>query len=340
MKLLTVTVPCYNSQDYMRKCIDSLLPGGEDVEILIVNDGSTDDTQKIALEYEAAHPGIVRVIRQENGGHGAAVNTGIRHAEGIFFKVVDSDDWVKESAYLRILARLRELLAGGRVIDMMISNVVYEKEGERRKKVMSYRHALPKEELFGWNDVRHFHVGQYILMHSVIFRTGLLRECGLRLPEHTFYVDNLFVFEPLVYVKDMYYLDVNFYRYYIGRADQSVNEQVMISRIDQQLRVNRLMVDYFLERNRRQIPVKLLRYMQNYLDIITTISSIMLIRSGTPENMEKKKELWEYIKKKDRKLFRRLRFGIMGNATNLPGRGGRKISVDGYKLCQKIFKFN
>lgn len=340
MKLLTIAIPCYNSQAYMRKCVESLLPGGDDVEILIVNDGSTDDTPKIGKEYEQKYPGIVRLINKENGGHGSAVNTGIEQAGGIFFKVVDSDDWVKESAYLEILKKLKELVGGSRVIDMFISNFVYEKEGEKRKKVMSYRHALPKDEVFTWNDVKHFHVGQYILMHSVIFRTKLLRECELKLPEHTFYVDNIFVFEPLPYVKNMYYMDVNFYRYYIGRADQSVNEQVMISRVDQQIRVNKLMVDYFAAKNNRMFPKKLRSYMMNYLDIITTISSVMLIRSGTEENLEKKKELWDYIRKKDSGLFRRLRFGILGGATNLPGRGGRKITVDGYKLCQKIFKFN
>ena len=134
---------------------------------------------------------------------------------------MDSDDWVKENAYLQILSTLRELAGGEKVLDMLISNFVYEKEGEKKNKVMRYRHALPKNEMFTWNEVKHFHKGQYILMHSVIFRTKLLKECGLRLPEHTFYVDNLFVFEPLPFVKNMYYLDVNFYRYYIGREGQS-----------------------------------------------------------------------------------------------------------------------
>jgi len=178
-------------------------------------------------------------------------------------------------------------------------------------------------------------------MHSVIFRTNLLRECGIRLPEHTFYVDNLYVFEPLPYVKNMYYMDVNFYRYYIGREDQSVNETVMISRIDQQIRVNKLMIEYMVDhkaeimRNRR-----LYQYMRSYLDIITAVSSILLIRSETEENLEKKKELWEYLKKKDRFLYRRLRSGVMGSALNLPGKGGRRICVDIYRICQKIFKFN
>ena len=86
-------------------------------------------------------------------------------------------------------------------------------------------------------------VGKYILMHSVIYRTGLLRDCGLELPKHTFYVDNLFVYQPLPHVQTMYYMDVNFYRYFIGREDQSVHEDVMIRRIDQQLFVNRIMID-------------------------------------------------------------------------------------------------
>ena len=281
MKLLSIAIPCYNSAAYMRRCIDSLLPGGEDVEILIVNDGSTDNTKDIAEEYRERFPSMVKVINKKNGGHGSAVNAGIQNAAGLFYKVVDSDDWVNQSAYMQILSVLREIIRDGKSLDMLISNFVYEKEGEERKKVMKYHHALPKDQIFTWKDVKHFRVGQYILMHSVIYRTNLLRECGLQLPEHTFYVDNIFVFNPLPYVKTMYYLDVNFYRYYIGRADQSVNEKVMIGRIDQQIKVNKLMVDYYVEEMPRiHANVKVKRYMRNYLDIITTISSVLLIRSA------------------------------------------------------------
>ncbi len=341
MKLLSVAIPCYNSAAYMRKCIESLLPGGEDVEILVVNDGSTDETPLIAREYAEKYPGIVRAIDQENGGHGAAVNTGIREAKGLYFKVVDSDDWVKEEAYQEILETLRQFAGSREGLDMLISNFVYEKEGEKKNKVMRYRHALPKNELFRWENVRHFMKGQYILMHSVIFRTKLLRECGLKLPEKTFYVDNIYVFEPLLQVENMYYLDVNFYRYYIGREDQSVNESVMISRIDQQIRVNKMMFDYYnshlseihAEKHRRQ-------YMYNYLEIITVVSTIMLAISGTTENLEKRKELWAYFRERNSRLFHRLRYGLMCGYTNLPGRGGRRISIDGYKLCRRFFKFN
>ncbi len=341
MKLLSFVVPCYNSAAYMEKCVESLLKGGEDIEIIIVDDGSTDETAQIADRYAEKYPLVIKAVHKENGGHGSAVNTGIDHATGLYFKVVDSDDWVKEEAYRQILDTLRNLAGGETVLDMLVSNFVYEKVGEKRHKVMRYKHALPVNQLFTWKEVKHFHKGQYILMHSVIFRTKLLRECGLRLPEHTFYVDNLYVFEPLPYVRNMYYLDVNFYRYYIGREDQSVNEDVMIGRIDQQIRVNKLMIDYMVEnKNKVSANKKCFGYMLSYLDIITTVSSILLIRSGTKENMDKKKELWDYLKKKDWIIYRKLRYGLLGQCMNLPGRGGRKISVEGYKICRRFFNFN
>lgn len=336
MKLLTFAIPCYNSQDYIEHCIKSLLPGGDDVEILVIDDGSKDSTADIADAYEKKYPGIVRAIHQENGGHGEAVNAGIRNATGLYFKVVDSDDWVDGEAYEKILNKLRELAGGDKTLDMMISNYVYEKAGAKHKKVMHYP-SLPKDCIFTWNEAK-LHKGQYILMHSVIYRTKLLRECGLVLPKHTFYVDNIYVYKPLPNVKTMYYMDVDFYRYYIGREDQSVNEKVMIGRIDQQIKVNKIMIDEF-DLWKIANP-KLRRYMFNYLEIITVISTVMLIRSGTEENLLKKRELWKYIKDKDIRLFHHLRMGILGNTMNLPGKGGRKISVAAYKLSQKVVGFN
>lgn len=270
MKLLTVAIPCYNSESYMEHCINTLLTGGEEVEIIIVDDGSAKDrTGEIADRYAREYPTICRAIHQENGGHGEAVNTGLKNATGIFFKVVDSDDWVNEEAYEQVLATLRRFVYGGETLDMLVTNFVYEKEGARRKKVMKYHTAFPKDKVFGWNDVKFFMTGQYILMHSVIYRTGLLIQCGLELPKHTFYVDNIFVYQPLPHVKHIYYLDVNFYRYYIGRQDQSVNEEVMIGRIDQQIRVTKLMLGYY---DAMKISSRKLRhYMIQYLEIMMTI---------------------------------------------------------------------
>ena len=338
MKYITFAVPCYNSESYMEKCIESLLPGGSRVEILLVDDGSKDRTAEIADSYAARYPGIVRAIHQENKGHGGAVNTGIANADGFYFKVVDSDDWVDRDAHLTILDTLENLAREGQGVDMMISNFVYDKVGASHKKVMNYRHMLPTGQIFHWEDARHLWKGHYILMHSVIYRTRMLRNCGLKLPEHTFYVDNQFVYQPIPWVKNMYYLDVDFYHYFIGRDDQSVNEKNMIARIDQQLAVNYLMIrDYDLYRvpgrNRRH-------YMYNYLEIMMTISSIFLIRTDSPEADEKKKALWAYLKKQNPRLYRRMRMGVLGISLNLPGKIGKKIASAGYQISQMIYGFN
>lgn len=338
MKYISFAIPCYNSEAYMEHAIESILKGGEDVEIIIVNDGSKDKTSEIAHQYEEKYPTIIKAVDKENGGHGDAVNTGLRYATGLYFKVVDSDDWVDEEALKKILEVVKGFVEKQNLVDMVVSNYVYEKVGVKHKKVIHYHNVMPQNRVITWKDMGRFRLGQYILMHSVLYRTELLRMCQLELPKHTFYVDNLYVYYPLPHVKNFYYIDVNFYRYYIGRADQSVNEQNMIKRIDQQIFVTKTMIDMYslkMIANR-----KLRRYMLNYLAIMMTVSSIIAIRSKNEENLEKKRELWQYLKEKDYGVYYQIRYGILGQTMNLPGKPGRKISSLGYTVANRIFGFN
>ena len=341
-KYLSFVVPCYNSESYMARCIESLLPGGEDVEIIIIDDGSKDKTGEIADAYQKQYPDLVKVIHKENGGHGSGVNAGLACARGVYFKVVDSDDWLDGTAYQKLLEKIRyyckEAGEGEEKPDLFVCNYVYNHLEQQITRSMGYGNVFPAEKICPWSETGHFLPSQYLVMHALVYRTEILLQSGIVLPEHTFYVDNIYVYYPLPHVRTLYYMDVDFYRYFIGRDDQSVNERVMISRIDQQIRVNKIMVDAF---DLWKIPNRKLRhYMFNYLEIITVISTIMLIRSGTEENLEKKRELWKYIKEKDIRLFHHLRAGILGNTMNLPGKGGRKISVAAYKLSQKVVGFN
>lgn len=339
MKILSVAIPCYNSAAYMEHCVETLLAGGEDIEIIIVNDGSTkDDTAKIADRLAEEHPTIIKAVHQENGGHGQAVNTGLLNATGYYFKVVDSDDWVDEDALKKIIKTLKYMISHDKELDMLLSNFVYDKQGVKNKAVMNYRSAMKSRHITSWNGSIKFKKSQYILMHSVIYRTELLRECGLELPKHTFYVDNIYVFKPLPSVKKVCYLDVNFYHYFIGRDDQSVNESVMISRIDQHIRVAKIMME---EYSKMKIESeKLDKYMLQYLDMMMCIASIMLILAKTKEALVKKKELWAWLKQEYPAIYKKLRFSVFGIFMNLPGAVGRKISVLGYKIANKVFGFN
>ena len=317
----------------MEKCIQSVLAGGEDVEVIIVDDGSTkDETAKIADEYAAKYPTIVKAVHQENGGHGQAVNTGLAHATGKYFKVVDSDDWVDLKSYRRVLATLKKFDEAEEP-DMVIANYVYEKVGAKRKKVIHYDNVFPEETLFTWNDIGHFKMDQYILMHTVIYKTELLKKCGLQLPKHTFYVDNLFIFEPMIHVKKLMYLNVDLYHYYIGREGQSVNEKTMMKRIDQQMLVNRTLIQFFSE-NRKELPPQMYRFLFQYLDMM------MCVASKDKELYKKKKELWKYLKDTDAELYKELRTTLFGITFNLHGPTGRWFARTGYRLFQKLFGFN
>ncbi len=222
MKILSIVVPSYNSENYLDKSINSLLVGGDDIEIIIVNDGSKDRTQEIAEGFMEKYPNIVRVVNKENGGHGDAVCSGLAIATGTYFKVCDSDDWFNEEAFKKVLGGIKECINTNKDIDMFVSNFVYEKEYINHQKAMTYRNFLKENTVITWEDFKPT-MDKYILMHSVIYRTDILRECNLTLPKHTFYVDNLYVYIPLPYVKRMYYIDADLYRYHIGREEQCVN---------------------------------------------------------------------------------------------------------------------
>ena len=177
MKVLSIAVPSYNSEAYMKKTIDHLVLGGDDVEVLVIDDGSKDNTLAIAKEYESRFPGIVRAIHQENKGHGGAVNTGIREATGVYFKVCDSDDYYEYDAYMKLLDVLRTQIEKKEEPDIVITNYVYDKQGAKHKKVMKYTGRFPEDQVFTWNDIkRPLSMSQYVLMHSLTYRLQLLRE--------------------------------------------------------------------------------------------------------------------------------------------------------------------
>lgn len=336
MKYITFTVPCYNSQDYMQRCIDSLIPGGEDVEIIIIDDGSMDATGIIADAYARKYPGIVKAVHQENGGHGAGVNKGLELAEGMYFKVVDSDDWLDEEAYLYLLDKIKK---SSESPDLFVCNYVYDHLGEEPSRVMHYRNVFPAEKECTWDEMKSFSPAQYLIMHALVYRTKVLRESGMHLPEHTFYVDNLFVYKPLPYVKTLYYIDVDLYHYYLGRVDQSVNEKVLMQRIDQQIRVTELVArSVDLEKVAEEHP-KLAVYMRRNISIMMAISSIHLLLIKTEEAEQKRKALWNGIRHDNRRLYYQLKYGTISGLTDLPGRVGGMLTIGGYRMARKVYRF-
>ncbi len=206
-KTLTFVVPAYNMTEYLERCVESLIASkrNDDIEVLIVDDGSSDGTLEMAKTFEARNPGIVRAIHQENKGHGGAVNTGIAAASGMYVKVVDADDWVGPESLEQVMAVLRGEVDKDEPLDMLVTNYVYDKVGKRNKHVVNFRHAMEPGKRLTWDDLGHFGLTEYILMHALIYRTAVVRESKMQLPEHTFYVDFIYAYQPFPWVKTLQY---------------------------------------------------------------------------------------------------------------------------------------
>ncbi len=342
-KIITFGIPCYNSADYMDKCVESILEGAnyvEDIEIVIVDDGSfKDDTPAKADEWAAKHPSIIKAVHQENGGHGTAVLTGLSNASGTFYKVVDSDDWLDADALAALLGKIRETEAAHADVDLFITNYVYEHTEDNTRNVVDYKHVLPEGVVFGWDEIGHFNITQNLLMHALCYRTSVLRDEGVPLPAHTFYVDNIYAWVPLPRCKRMCYLNVDLYRYFIGREDQSVNEKVMANRIDQQVLITRIMMKSYHLYDDIKI-VQLRSYMVNYFLIMMAICTVFSKLSERPDAMDELEKLWQDLHDYDRRMWRRCRLGLIGQATNLPGKVGKSITIGLYRLADKFVKFN
>lgn len=289
MKLITFLIPCYNSANYMEKAINSLLKCNAKKEIILVNDGSEDDTLKIAEAYKNKYPEIIKVINQANKGPGGAINSGLKIAEGKYFKIVDSDDWLEEENLNSVLEILK-----AQNIDVLFTNYILEKDNSKKE----VKYNIPTNKKISWQKITELQKEDFILMHSMIVKTKMLKKGRFELPETIFYVDNLFVFFVLQHMKKIIYLNIPLYHYTIGRDDQTVNKNIMLSKIDDLISVIELMIKNCDLKNMRNENLK--RYVKDYIEFIINIAIKHLedINTQIADNkIERLKESWNYKKK-------------------------------------------
>ena len=216
-KILTIVVPAYNVEKYIRQNLDSLtgLENRDALEVLVIDDGSKDSTGAIADEYFEKYPQCIRVIHQNNRGHGGTINTGIQEAAGKYFKVVDGDDWVDTlelDKYLKKLEILDE--------DLVFTDYTeyYENTGKTKKFELP---LVAETTLFPQN----MKIDSFILMHYYTIKTEVLREMPVRIDENCYYVDMEYIIYPLPFVKSIRYEKLNLYCYRLGRRGQSVSAE-------------------------------------------------------------------------------------------------------------------
>lgn len=340
MKLISFAIPSFNSEAYLHHAVDTILSGGNDVEIIIVNDGSSDGTAAIADAYAEKYPTIVKVIHKENGGHGSGVNYGLKAASGLYFKVVDSDDWVDEKALSELLSTIKGHLSKGLEADLYITNFVYNHTQDNTQFVRHYRNRFPIRRFFTWSDSKPFIGSQTLLMHNLLYKTQILRESDTILPEHTFYVDNYFAYKPLPFMKKLFYLDVDLYQYFIGRDDQSVNIKNFTKRYDQQIRVMKCMTDAYTYDEIMAMEEGLRKYMLHDLSAIM-MNTMMFCCSGGEDEKRKQEydAMWAHIYERDPKLHDYLLTkGLPAMVSWMPWKLRGKTMLYGYKVLCKLIK--
>ena len=241
-KILTVVVPVYNTEKYMKRCLDSVLIDEvlDDVEILIVNDGSTDNSMEIAREYQAKCPMTIRIIDKENGGHGSTINVGMREAIGKYLRVLDSDDWFNSEDYCTYVHRLKDETA-----DVVLTNYRQEHVYESKSVKLNYDGLVDgKQYIFDDLDMAILK-GEYFVMATSTYRTEVLRQANFKLFEKTPYVDMQFNIFPVPFVNTFTFYELDIYRYFIGRADQTVNLNSFIRNQDAHEKVVKSIIEFY-----------------------------------------------------------------------------------------------
>ncbi len=336
MKLLTVTVPCYNSAEYMEKCIDSLLVGGERVEVIIIDDGSKDQTGEIADRYAEKYPNIVRVIHQENGGHGEGINQGLIHATGTYFKVVDSDDIMSED-FPAFLDKLEECEKNGGT-DLAVTNYYYVHTDGIGDRSISYKSVFPAGRIFGWGETKPFRMHQLLTIHSCTFRTELMRRAAEPLPKHVFYEDNLMVFRTLPHVERLYYMDADLYRYWIGRPDQSVQAKTMMMRYTHHLLVVEkcFAACHFDSLSHKRLK----KYLKHEMFVLFGIAILYTRMNKTKEVDRDLREMWKKCFAHDEKWGKHFRYWTPLTFICIPGKFGQHFCSFINWLANHVVRFN
>ena len=264
MKILTIAVPAYNMAHWLKRCLDSMddVRLGNQLEVIVVDDGSTDGTLALARQYEQKSPDIFHVVTQPNGGHGAAVNTGIRHATGKYFRIVDADDWVNTDA-LRNLIKKMSVADCDLFVDEKTEIDVTTKEIKR--------YPMPDDSAFGEKQpFRAITAGGYdtaLSMHTMSVRTQLLHDTGLQLLEHTFYVDMQYVIGVSAFAQTVCLMRERVYNYQVGDAQQSVYYMNYVRRYDQHDNVLAACIG-FCKENEKRLPEGRMGYLQHALALL------------------------------------------------------------------------
>ena len=262
MKSLTVLIPVYNTEKYIKRCLDSLLIPEvlDDIEIIVVSDGSKDRSSEIVQEYVGRYPNTIILIDKENGGHGSTINAGITEASGKYFRVLDSDDWFNTLEFAEFVSRLKKEDA-----DLVVCDYRKEHTYNSKSEYFQYKNLQDgKVYQFDEFDLAVLE-GEYFVMATSTYKTDILRQSGLKLLEKTFYVDMQYNVVPITKVSNFTYYHLDIYRYFIGRKVQSMNMDNFVRNQEHHKKMIKWLIEYYT-----RVKDQLSSNKKEYIEIILT----------------------------------------------------------------------
>lgn len=298
-KILTIVIPSYNVSTYIEQCLDSLVKKPlKELEVLVIDDGSKDDTLEKAKKYEANYPDIIKAVHKENGGHGSAINKGLELATGKYFRILDGDDWVDWDSLVSLMGILKKSQS-----DMVLSDIV--QVFSDRTNTQKFFKNLERGKIYELDKLSEI---DYLTMGSVAIKTELLRQNGVHITENCYYVDIEYNSYCIAYSNTIQFEDLPFYMYRCGNVSQSTAKLIMFKNIEMLKNVSLGMIHFYdslkLKNNGRK-KLLLLRIGK----LVRTTMLLFLANENTKsgfngwklyrESVENaSKELYEYVIKK------------------------------------------
>lgn len=334
-KILSIVVPTYNVEKYLDRCLISLLNDKSilnDIEIIVVNDGSKDNSLQIARKYEKEYPKTIVVVDKENGGHGSTINVGMEKATGKYFRVLDSDDWFNIDEFPKYINDLKKTDA-----DLVLTNFRKEVVYDSSIDPFTYKGLLEPNKVYEFDKIDFDKFGEICFaLATMSIKTEILRKANFKLDEKRFYVDMEYILFPIPYIDTVLYLDYDIYRYYIGRPDQSVSVPTMIKNREHHDFVARRLVKFYADTKTTDNKKK---YIRKVLKVLLNTQYYIYCDNKVPEHAKKDiRSFDKYLKETSKELYEETNYGFIkaNRKTNftfaqMPKNAFSKIAVNLYK---------